>query len=42
MYAKESHVAAVNGSLGFLLDNGVVPHFCTVMDASQTDAMTAR
>jgi hypothetical protein len=32
---KESHVAAVNGSLGFLLDNGVVPPFCAVMDAGE-------
>jgi hypothetical protein len=30
---KESHVAAVNGSLGFPLDNGIVPHFCALMDA---------
>jgi hypothetical protein len=31
----ESHVAAVNGSLGFLLDNGIVPRFCAVMDAGE-------
>jgi hypothetical protein len=30
---KESHVAAVNGSLGFLLDNGVAPRFWAVMHA---------
>lgn len=30
----EGHVAAVNGSLKFLLDRGVVPHFCGVMDAN--------
>jgi hypothetical protein len=28
----EGHVAAVNGSLGFLLERGLVPHFCGVMD----------
>jgi hypothetical protein len=32
---NESHVAAVNGSLGFLLDNGVAPRFCAVMDAGE-------
>lgn len=29
----EGHVGAVNGSLGFLLDRGLVPHFCGVMDS---------
>lgn len=27
------HIAAVNGSLGFLLDKGIVPQFCGVCDA---------
>ena len=27
------HCAAVNGSLSFLLDQGIVPHFCAVMDS---------
>ena len=31
----DGDVAAVNGSLGFLLDNGVVPYFCGVCDASE-------
>jgi hypothetical protein len=30
---KESHVAAVNGSLGFLLDNAVASRFWAVMHA---------
>lgn len=30
----EGHVAAANGSLGFLLDKGAVPHFCGVCDAN--------
>jgi hypothetical protein len=30
----EGHVAACNGSLGYLLERGVVPHFCGVMDAN--------
>lgn len=30
----QGHIAAANGSLGFLLDKGVVPHFCGVMDAN--------
>lgn len=31
---SQGHVAAVNGSLGFLLDRGIVPTFCGVLDAS--------
>lgn len=27
------HVGAVNGSLSFLLEQGVIPHFCAVMDS---------
>lgn len=30
----EGHIAAVNGSLGFLLDRGIVPEFCGVLDAN--------
>lgn len=30
----QGDIAAVNGSLGFLLDHGIVPHFCGVMDAT--------
>jgi hypothetical protein len=33
MYATESQVAAVNGSLGLPFDNGIVPHFCALMPA---------
>src|SRR5215475_3944938 len=29
----EGHVAAGNGSLGYLIERGVVPHFCVVIDA---------
>jgi hypothetical protein len=40
---KESHGAALNGSLGFLLENGVVPHFCDLKDAGEqvTDIVAA-
>ena len=31
----EGHVAAVNGSLKFMLDRGLIPHFCGVMDSHQ-------
>ncbi len=34
---EESHVAAVNGGLGFLLDNGIVPRFCAVWAATEFD-----
>lgn len=30
----DGYVAAANGSLGYLLDKGIVPHFCGVMDAN--------
>jgi hypothetical protein len=30
----QDHIAAVNGSLGFLLDKGIVPTFCGVLDSS--------
>lgn len=30
----QGHIAAVNGSLKFLLDKGIVPEFCGVLDAS--------
>ena len=29
----QGHVAAGNGSLGYLIERGVVPHFCVVIDA---------
>jgi hypothetical protein len=32
---NDSQVAAVNGSLGFLFDNCVVPRFCAVMDVEE-------
>jgi len=31
---NQGHIAAVNGSLKFLLDRGIVPEFCGVLDAS--------
>lgn len=32
--AENRHIAAVNGSLKFLLDHDIVPEFCGVLDAS--------
>ena len=29
----QGHVAAGNGSLGYLIERGVTPHFCVVIDA---------
>ncbi len=31
---EQGHIAAVNGSLKFLLDKGIVPEFCGVLDSS--------
>jgi hypothetical protein len=34
LLAGQGHIAAVNGSLKFLLEKGIVPEFCGVLDAS--------
>lgn len=33
--ANATHIAAVNGSLGFLLERGIVPTFCGVLDSNE-------